>query len=179
MRVFNGDLYDMASEASELFLNLTNVLRHGYVYSDLETCLLTFIGNVEVERTAAKLNIDPFQVCIHQDLRHILISSDRQFVVRCMCDLYERLKKLSKILKSYEQKNNELISTVRGAVKKVYFFVVYCNEYEADIKKEEIHLTNFCQTRISYREEFADQREDIDNHMDKLKPKGSRLIEEL
>lgn len=179
MRVFNGDLYDMPLESLELFFNLTNVLRYGYVYTDLETCLLHFIKNVEERRT--ELNMDQVQVCL-RDLKNILMSDDSsRLVVRCMSDLYERLKKIKKILKIRSKKfvDSEFYNMLSRSVRKVYFFLVFSNEHERDVKDEVHILEDFCERLNEDKVQFEDQKKDIERHMNELKPKNSCLIEEL
>jgi len=171
-RIFNGDMYDSPYETVNVILQLSKVLSENKVYSDLNSCIYCFIDDLN---TISDIGVDPVDVCL-EDLRHIVTSND-SYVVRVLSDFYTYLKKCQKFFK---KENEDLSQQLFKIWKKVYFYAVYCGEYETDLKILGDGIREIQRHLLKEREIVQKGKELIEENFDKLKPKEEKpLIEEI
>lgn len=174
-RIFNGDLYDSPLETYEIIRQLSKVLSQNKIYSDLESCIFSFINELNL---ISDIDVDPVDVCL-EDLRQIVTSLD-SYAIRAMSDFYKFLKKCQKFMK---KENEEVSAELFKMWKKVYFYIAYCGEYEKELRSLGDGIREIQRQLLKERDFIRKQKELIEENLDRLKPKegGSErsLVEEV
>jgi len=171
-RMFNGDLYDSHMETTSMILHLSKVLSENKIYCDLDSCIHCFINTIVM---SSDIGIDPIETSL-KDLYQIVISDD-SYVLRVLSDFYVYLKKCSKHLK---MENVQLSQQLFKISKKVYFYLMYCVEFETDVKFLSSDIYKIQTQLLNDRSAMTAEKEVIEENLDKLKPiEKKKLIEEI